>query len=142
MIFSRLDQSGRILLTYFIVGFMLLGTVGVALKVKFGKPKTQAQMEEDFTPEQKAVLAAWRNVTAEMNKARADLEQSKREFVQLINEARQVAITKGLDPNVNTTWLDLQGNGQPIVTAPNAQGQQVSIHWGFRDDGLITWKRP
>lgn len=130
------------MLAYICVGLMLLGTAGVIIKVKFSKPKTQAQMEEDFTPEQKAVLAAWRNVTAEMNKARADLEQSKREFAQLINEARQVAITKGLDPNVNTSWLDIMVNNQPIVTCPNAQGQQVSIHWGFRDDGMITWKRP
>lgn len=115
-----------------LIGVLLLSVAVLFLKFRHSAP---TDPELKFTPEQRQVLASMRQARADLDKARSDL-------VQLINEARQVAITKGMDPNVHTTWLDLQANNQPIVTAPNAQNQQVSVHWGFRDDGLITWKRP
>lgn len=134
MMFSRLDQSGKIILAYFCVGILLLGGVGVVLKVKWSKPQSKVQAEANFTPEQKAVLAAWQNTIAEMNQAKAQLEQAKRDLNDLIVAARAVAIAKGVDPNVQVTWLPM--NGQPIVC-----GDKQAL-WGFRADGTVIWKSP
>lgn len=134
MMLSRLDQSGKIMLTYIAIGLVLLGTAGVIIKVKFGKEKTQAQLEEQFTPEQKAIITAWKTCAAEMNQARAQLEQAKRDLNDLITAARAVAIAKGVDPNVQTTWLPMDGN-------PINCGDKHAL-WGFRADGTVIWKSP
>lgn len=138
MIPTRLDQSARIMLAYMVGGVMILAILAIGIKVSW----RDKSPESKFTPEQKAVLSALRTARAEAEQTRAQLEKTKQEINDMLNGFRQAAIAKGVNPDVPTSWLDLHANGQPIVTAPNAQGQQVSVHWGFRDDGLVVWKRP
>lgn len=128
------NLSGRIMLIYFFIGIILIGMLGVIVKVKFSKPKTQAEMEANFTPEQKALLTAIRNATAELTQATHRLEQSKREFTDMMTAANAIAISKGVDPNVHITWLSM--NGEPIFCGDK------QAWWGFRDDGVVIWKRP
>lgn len=118
-----------------VIAFSLFLAVIFAIKMKMPSHEpTQAQMEEKFTPEQKAVITAWRNCAAEMNQARAQLEQAKRDLNDLIVAARATAIAKGVDPNVQVTWLPMNGN-------PIKCGDKEAL-WGFRADGTITWKCP
>ena len=117
-----------------VVMFSIFLAAMFIIKVKFSHPPTQAQMEASFTPEQKAVITAWKNCADEMNQARTQLEQAKRELNDLIVAARAVAISKGVDPNTQVTWLPM--NGQPVMC-----GDKQAL-WGFRADGTITWKCP
>lgn len=129
---TALKAGGLALLVFFLIACF-------ALFLRF---RSARDPENKFTPEQRAVLSALRNARADLENAQTKVEQSKRELADMMASARQNAIAKGIDPNVHTSWLNLSANNQPLVTCPNAQTQNVSIHWGFRDDGLIVWKRP
>lgn len=104
--------------------FLSALVVSIALvitgKVIYSKHQsTKESPKVVLSPEQQAVVN-------ELRQARAELEQARQELE--IAKARQ-----GLDPNAQVSWLIVDrdhsviANNQPIL-------------WGFRSDGLVTWK--
>ncbi len=119
--------------------------IGVALVIKIKRahdnpfaPKraTITQVEDDYTAEQKQLLK-------ELRETKAYIEKSKIEINETLNALRACAVQKGLDPNVQTTWLQngcYGGSKNYNVVVGNGTG--TPILWGFRSDGLVTWKNP
>jgi hypothetical protein len=86
-------------------------------------------VEDDYTKEQKAVLA-------EMKQMRTDLEKAKAEITMLVDQSKATAISKGLDTNVHTDWIVYGHNGQYAIRT----GTAVPVAFGFRSDHMVMWK--
>ena len=118
-----------ITLTWLVCLTFIVGTVAFLAKQVPPAPPAPVMVEDDYTKEQKAVLA-------EMKQMRIDLEKAKAEIAMVIDQAKATAISKGLDTNVQTNW---------IVYGPNCQyairtGTSVPVAFGFRSDHLVMWK--
>lgn len=93
---------------FLIVGAFVLILIG-GLAVKFSSltsspPSAPVMVEDDYTKEQKEVLAAMKQMRADIEKARADINAALQSF-------NASAVQKGLDPNVVTTWLQVGDYG-------------------------------
>ena len=73
---------------------------------------------------------------SEVEQAKADLEKSKAEFVQLIADTKASAIAKNLDPDVKVTWITYGPRGQYGVK----DNTTIPITFGFREDRIMIWK--
>ena len=113
----------------FICVFLIL-TLILVLSNKNGDLRPhKPQLEKDnYTQEQKDVF----NALAE---ARVNLEKTKMEVIQLLNEAKASVIAQNLDTNVQTAWLPYDGINHPINTT---DGKPILM--GYRADGLVMWK--
>jgi len=99
----------------------------------FGLYSRFHKSESNFTPEEKAVIVALRNARGSFEQAQADVEKSKAELREMINEFRALAVVKGIDTNVETTWLPASGKG---VMCGDKQCEM-----GYRADGFVMWRR-
>jgi hypothetical protein len=111
---------------------MILLMVSFFMKIQEAKTpakRTTQQVEKDFSPEAKAVLFAIRT-------AKAELEQSKLEFITMINDAKASIAAGNLTP-VHTTWVD---HSRQNAWVCRTQNRNVFALLGFRDDGLVVWK--
>lgn len=112
--------------------FLLL-CIGVGYS-KFHRRSDSLERKVVLTPSQQEVVNELHRAKAEADEARASVEKSKAEFQQMINDARATVIGANLNQTVQTTWMVHGANGSFAV----ANGKPVLF--GFRADGLITWK--
>lgn len=112
-------------------GIVLLLSI-VAIN-KFKHRSTQLEKSVALSPSQQQIVKELRKAKADADQALAELAKSKAEFQQMINDARATAVSKNIDPNVQTYWLDMRATGWPT-------SNDKPILVGFRTDGLIMWK--
>ncbi len=117
-------------LTWLVCFVVFVGSaIYLVTNTKSEPPPAPVMIEDDYTKEQKAVLA-------EMKTMRTDLEKAKAEIIMLIDQAKATAISKGLDTNVHTDWIVYGPNGQYAIRT----GTSVPAAFGFRSDHLVVWK--
>lgn len=98
------------------------------------KKSREVLVEDDYSKEQKELLV-------EMKQMRADIEKAKTDINLALQSFNASAVQRGLDPNVVTTWLQVGYYGPTQnFTVVSGTTNKLPILWGFRGDGLVTWK--
>jgi hypothetical protein len=126
------------ILNWIIPSFIVAGlviTISHFIIVIIHPAPMQAEVEEKFTPEQKAVIAACQNCISEMARMQAAIEKSKAEFAVQIAVVHAEVIVKSMNTNIPIYWFTANEFHTIGVN-------RYPIWIGLREDGVLIWKRP